>query len=192
MNLHFLELTPNNSGMRIVLAVLVMTIVAPIAAVTTLVCWNPERWGGSINPLAILGMAFFGVITTPLWPTYIPAIVLTPLVVSRIARLQVFKRMPLVIICGVSVVIGGICGIAVISIVVPWHESLDLILNWVSADAVSGAVALAVISLIYRWMPSAEPCAPPNGGPATPPPIPTSRRGIGVSSVVCKNSEPRT
>jgi len=142
--------------MRIVFSILVMTIVAPVAAVTTLVCWNPERWGGSVNPVAILGMAFFGIITIPLWPTFIPSVVLTPLVMSGIARLQVFKRMPLVIICGVSVVIGAICGIAVISIIVPWHESLDLVLNWVSAGAVAGAVALPAISLIYRWTPGAS------------------------------------
>jgi hypothetical protein len=142
--------------MGVFLSILVMTIVAPVAAVTTLVCWNPERWGGSVNPVAILGMAFFGVITTPLWPTYIPSVLLTPLVMSRIARRQIFQTMPLTIIGGVSAVIGAICGIAVISIIVPWHESLDLVLNWVSAGAVAGAVALPAVSLIYRWTPSAE------------------------------------
>jgi hypothetical protein len=141
----------------------VMTTVAPVAAVSTVVCWNPERWGGSVNPLAILGMAFFGLITTPLWPTYIPAIVVTPLVMSKIAGLGIFNRLPLLILGGISLVIGAVAGIAVISIIVPWHDSLDLILNWVSAGAVSGAVTLAVISLIYRWTPrSAERGHPAN------------------------------
>lgn len=110
-----------------------------------------------------------------------PSVLLTPLVMSRIARWQIFQTMPVTIIGGVSAVIGAICGIAVISIIVPWHESLDLVLNWVSAGAVAGAVALPAVSLIYRWTPSAEPCAAPNGGPATPPPIPKRTRFRGAA-----------
>jgi hypothetical protein len=130
-----------------------MLTVSPILAATTLVCWNPERWGGSLNPLSILVMAAFGIITIPLWPTYIPALAVTPFIMRRIAELRVFKRLPLPLILAVSLVIGAFAGIGVISIIVPWHESKDLVLNWASAGAVSGGFTLALISFIYRYEP---------------------------------------
>ena len=96
-----------------------MTTVAPVVAVTTLVCWNPGRWGGSINPLAILCMSFFGIFTTPLWPTYIPAIALTPFIMRRVAAKKAFRGLPLWALMGISFVIGAFAGTGVISIVVP-------------------------------------------------------------------------
>ena len=143
--------------MRAALSIFVMLTVAPLVAVTTLVCWNPSRWGGPLSPLAIPAMAVFGLFTTPLWPTYIPALVLTPLAMRRIAALSAFRNLPLALVVGMSLVIGAVAGFAVISIIVPWGDSPDLIGNWVSAGAASGAITLAIISLIYRRTPrSAE------------------------------------
>ena len=144
--------------MKPLLCFITMVTISPVLAVTTLVCWNPARWGGSINPLAILIMSFFGLITTPLWPTYIPALAITPIIMRRIASLGFFKSLPLPLILGISLVLGVFAGIGVISIIVPWDDSLDLVLNWVSAGAVSGGITLALISFIYRYEPrTAEP-----------------------------------
>lgn len=132
-----------------------MVTISPAVTVTTLVCWSPERWGGSLNPLAILAMSFFGLITTPLWPTYIPALALTPIVMHGISRTGLFKSLPFAVILGASLVLGVIAGIGVISVIVPWHESSDLVLNWIATGAVSGGVTLAVISCIYRYEPRA-------------------------------------
>ncbi|MBI1176145.1 hypothetical protein GC207_01760 [bacterium] len=141
-----------------------MTIVAPIAAATALVCWSPERWGGSLSPVTVFGMAIFGVLTIPLWPTYIPAIVLTPIAMNKIATIPAFRRSPLVMVGSVSILVGGICGVLVISIIVPWRESTDVVLNWLLAGAAAGAVALPMISLIYRCsLPIAESSATLNG-----------------------------
>lgn len=165
--------------MRAILTTLAMTTVAPVTAVTTLLCWNPERWGGSIDLLNILVMSLFGVITIPLWPTYVPAIALTPLVMGKISTWHVFRRLPLVVILCIFFVMGAFAGLGVISIIVPWDDSLDLILNWVSAGVVSGAVTAVLISLIYRWTPtSAKAHAVPNGVGATPPPIPSIAEGL--------------
>jgi len=134
-----------------------MVTISPVVAVTTLVCWNPERWGGllSLNPLAILAMSFFGLITAPLWPTYIPALALTPIVMHGVSRTRLFKSLPLVIVLGISFVLGVIAGVGVISIIVPWQESKDLVLNWVAAGGVSGGVTLATVSFIFRYEPRA-------------------------------------
>jgi hypothetical protein len=164
--------------MRAFLTVLIMMTLAPVAAVTTLVCWNPGRWGGSINPLAILGMSFFGIFTIPLWPTYLPAIVLTPFIMRRLAAQEAFRRLPLLAVMGISLVIGALAGAGIISIIVPWRDTLDLILNWVSAGAVSGAVTLPLISLIYRKIQDgAERGAALNGDPVMPPLIPKATGG---------------
>jgi len=132
-----------------------MVTVAPVVAVATLVFWNPERWGGSVNPLAILAMSVFGLFTTPLWPTYIPAVAATPFIMRRVARSPSFRSWPLPVILAVSFVIGVIAGVGVISIIVPWHESADLVLNWVAAGGVSGGVTLTIISFIFRYEPRA-------------------------------------
>ena len=129
------------------MSIISMLTVSPFIAATVLVCWNPSRWGGSINPLAILGMSFFGVITVPLWPTYIPATVATPFIMRRAACLHYFMSWPFRSILGVAFIIGAVAGFGVISIIIPWRESLDLILNWV----VSGGVTLVLISFIYRY-----------------------------------------
>jgi hypothetical protein len=145
-----------NSPMKILLSFITMVTLSPTVATATLVCWDPDRWGGSVNPLAILTMALFGLITVPLWPTYIPAVVATPFMMSRIVRSRHFRDAPLLAILGLSLVSGAIAGIGVISIIVPWQESLDLVLNWVAAGAVSGGVTLPVIALIFRHQPRAN------------------------------------
>ena len=83
--------------MKAILSIAAMLTVGPLVAVTTLVCWQSERWAGSLNPMAIVVMALFGLLTVPLWPTYIPALV------------------------------------------------------WAVAGAVSGAVTLTLICLLYRY-----------------------------------------
>jgi hypothetical protein len=139
--------------MNLFLSFIVMVTMSPIVAVTTLVCYDPERWGGSLNPLAILVMSFFGLITTPLWPTYIPALVVTPFLMHRVASSRWFKTQSLSFIVFISFLLGIIAGIGVISIIVPWRESLDLILNWLAAGAVSGGITLPIISLLFRCAP---------------------------------------
>jgi hypothetical protein len=139
--------------MKPLLSLITMVTVSPVMAVATLVFWNPQRWGGSIDPLSIVGMTVFGLFTVPLWPTYIPALVITPFAMHWIAGSQYFKNLPLELILGISFFVGVIAGIGVISILVPWHLSLDLILNWVVAGAVSGGVTLTIISLVYRYEP---------------------------------------
>jgi hypothetical protein len=141
--------------MKPLLSFLTMVTVAPVVAVATLVCWNPDRWGGSLNPLAILAMAFFGLITIPLWPTYIPAVAATPFIMRWVARLPSFRRWSLPVVIAISFVLGVIAGVGVISIIVPWHESADLVLNWVAAGGVSGGVTLSIITFIFRYEPRA-------------------------------------
>lgn len=66
-----------------------------------------------------------------------------------------FRSLPLAAVLGISFVLGVIAGVGVISIIVPWRESADLVLNWVVAGGVSGGVTLTIISSIFRYEPRA-------------------------------------
>jgi hypothetical protein len=157
--------------MKAILSVLAMLTVAPLVAATTLVCWQPERWGGSLNPLAIAVMAFFGLFTVPLWPTYIPALIITPLLMNWISAHRGFGRLPLPVLLGLSLPVGAVAGVCVTMplFLVALHDSSDYhqALPWAGAGAVAGAITLTLICLLYRYEGRrAELAAPPNGGPA--------------------------
>ena len=161
--------TTGNRTSVAILSVIVMVTVAPLVAATTLVCGWPGHWGGSVNPLTIIAMAFFGLITVPLWPTYIPAIILTPWVMGRLAPRQTFRVLPMPILILASLVIGAIGGVCVMFpvILMSLHEAANPALQWQTAGAVSGAVTLTVISLVYRHLTKAV--------DHTPPPLPLPR-----------------
>lgn len=110
------------------LSVAAMLTIAPIVAAATLVCWHPDRWGGSVSPLNIIVMAFFGLFTVALWPTYIPAIIFAPLLMRWVAAHRAFRTCPLPLLFGLSLSIG----------------------------AVAGALTLSVICLIYRYAPQGD------------------------------------
>jgi hypothetical protein len=140
------------------LSVAAMLTIAPVLAVTTLICWDPARWGGSVDPLNILMMSLFGLITVALWPTYIPAIILTPLLMRQAATHRAFMSLPIPLLLGLSSLTGAAAGMCVLGwpILLSLTFSFELALNWAVAGAVSGATTATLICLLYR-------CAPGGG-----------------------------
>lgn len=134
------------------ISVFLMLSVAPVVAVSTLVFGDPGRWSGSQHPLAILVMAFFGLFTTPLWPTYIPALILTPIIMHKFARKGIFRRIPLPVLLLLAVVIGSITGVCVMFplILMERAYSSGNPANWAMAGAVAGAATLLLITILYR------------------------------------------
>ena len=150
-----------------------MLTVAPLVAVATLVCCDPQRWGGSLNPLAIVVMALFGIFTAPLWLTYIPALIITPLLMKRVSTSLAFHRAPLPVVLGLSAVVGALAGVCVmlrlVLMVLRDSSGYGEAFTFASAGAVAGAVSLSLICLLYRYGERrAEPNTSPNGGPAQP------------------------
>ncbi len=144
---------PNQSLIPTIGALIVMLIVAPLVATTTLVCCHPD-WGGGVEQAIfdIPIMALFGLITVPLWPTYIPAIVLTPLMMRRVAAWQSFHSTPLPVVILFSMIIGSLFGVLILApvIVMSIHHNEGLYRDWIFAGAVSGAVTLTCICVIHR------------------------------------------
>ena len=155
--------------MRSVSTILGMLTVAPITTAATLVCYAPQQWGGSFNPLNIIVMAVFGLFTVPLWVTYIPAVAVTPLLMSRVSSRESFLRAPLWLVLLISLLLGAPLGLCVISPVILLSiQDPAAVIGWALAGVVSGAATLAVVSCIHRCVPPlAQPGAAPNDGPAT-------------------------
>jgi len=138
---------------RTVISVILMLTVAPLVACSTLVCLEPSRSGGSINPIAIVVTALFGLITVPLWLTYIPALVLTPMLMARVARTQRFRTMRLSVLVVLSLVVGAMAGALVLSPLVLMSlisREPMLAISWATAGTSAGSITLCLICLIYR------------------------------------------
>ena len=138
--------------MNAALSTLTMLVVAPVAAVTALVLYQPDRWGGTPTVGTILVMAFFGLITVPLWLTYIPALIATPFIMRRLACRPAFASVPLPTFIFISALAGAFGGICILSpaILMAASESRDLVWNWLCAGAVAGAVSFPIITSLYR------------------------------------------
>jgi hypothetical protein len=156
--------------MKAFLSILAMLTIAPLVATTTSVCLQPEP--GSLDPLAIVMMALVGVLIGPLWPTYIPALIATPLLMRWMSARPAFRRSPLPLVLGLSIIAGVVAGICVMVplILLELRDSSGdaAAVAAASAGATSGGVTLALICLLYRYeKPRPEHSTPPNGGPAT-------------------------
>ena len=140
---------------RTIVCIILMLAVAPLVACSTIVCLNPSLLGGSINPIKIMftivGMAFFGVITVPLWLTYIPALIMTPLLMRALSRTQVFRTTRLPILIGLSLVVGAVAGALVLILVILMSlNDPKMAMNWALAGAMAGSTTLMLIVLVYR------------------------------------------
>jgi len=96
-------------------------------------------------------MVLFGLFTTPLWPTYIPSLIITPILMNVIARSKKFRTMPLSLLVGISFVIGAMVGpLVLIRMVLISLDEPKFATRWAVAGALAGAITLIVIVLVYR------------------------------------------
>ncbi len=144
--------------MKTLICIILMLTVAPIVVATGLVCLDPKNWGGSPNLQNILAVTFFGLITIPLWITYLPSLILTPMIMEKISSHQLFYSMSLWKFIFISLMCGTICGVLILSpiIIAALSDPINIILNWIWVGAISGALTLTIISIVYRKMGSLE------------------------------------
>jgi hypothetical protein len=136
---------------RKVTCILLLLTIAPVIVSFTLVCLDPARWGGDFNPITIINMGLFGLFTIPLWPTYIPALIFTPIVMNQIVKSKYFRTARLTILLGVTFFIGALAGAFVmLPLIILSHNIVQVAVNWAIAGAVSGSITLCAIILVYR------------------------------------------
>lgn len=139
--------------MRAFLSVIIMLTISPVLAVATLVNWAPERWGGETDLLSIIGMSIFGILTVPLWFTYIPTLIAVPLVMNKLANKDKFKNLPLYSAIPKSLLVGACLGVLIFGLIILMallKESYEIAINWTVAGGVSGGTSCMLIFLIYR------------------------------------------
>lgn len=129
-----------------------MLTVAPFTATFALVHFDPSSWGGSTSIKTILGMTILGVITVPLWITYIPALIITPIYMHKLATKATFHSSSIGEFTAKAILRGTIGGVIVLAPawIMTLTEPIKLTLNWLFAGIVSGVVISTAISFTYR------------------------------------------
>ena len=160
------------SAAKPTLTVIAMLTVAPVVAVATLLCCTPTGRSDLLYPIAVATYVFRGIAFN--WPTYIPALIIVPVLMRRVSNRTAFHQSSLGRLLGFSVLpgaVGGMCVVlpCVLFALIDQTGDHILALMALGAGAVSGAITLTLICLLYRCVVSrAEPNAPPNAGPTMP------------------------
>ena len=131
-----------------------MLTVAPIIAATGLLLYDPSRWGGEINLINIIGLTLFGLISRPLWFSYIPVLIFTPIIFKRFSEKEKFYTITKKKFYSISIFYGCIVGVFVMLplIVIAAPKSIDVSLNWLWSGVVAGGITLSIISSLYRFI----------------------------------------
>lgn len=138
--------------MKTTLCLLLLLTILPVLAATALIAFDPKMWGGSFTLKNILGLAFFGLVTVPLWVTYIPTLFIVPWIMGKFCNYHLFYSLPIWKLIVISSISGMILGILILSpcIFMAFSSSTKLVLNWIFAGVVSGSVTFSIIALMYR------------------------------------------
>ncbi|MEN8232935.1 MAG: hypothetical protein ABFR35_09690 [Thermodesulfobacteriota bacterium] len=138
--------------MKVIISIIIMLTVMPVSATTGLVLFDPYNWGGPPTIQSILGMSFFGLISVPLWVTYIPSLILTPIIMSKLNRNSSFYDKSRWMFFCLSLGYGSLVGVFILSpaILMALSESFMLALNWTWAGVISGTITFTTIAFLYR------------------------------------------
>ncbi len=129
-----------------------MLTIAPLVAVITLSILSPAEFGGGPSIQNVLGMYFFAIITVPMWITYIPSIILSPIMMRKIDKRKSFHELAIIKLILISVPVGALCGMLIFLpiLLAVLADSSPLMSTWVLAGAISGSISLTLIVLMYR------------------------------------------
>lgn len=142
--------------MKQLITIITILTVMPVVTAIALISFGPQNFGGwAAVPSVITGMLFFGAFTLPIWLTYLPSLILTPIIMGKISKRDRFYLIPLGSFIFTSLTIGAVCGIIILSPFMIMSLSRSYIQSFFAliwAGAVSGAVTFTIIALVYRKM----------------------------------------
>lgn len=97
-------------------------------------------------------MSVFGLITVPVWLTYVPALIITPIYMQKVSSKPDFQTNRIGEFVAKAMLRGAIGGIIVLAPawVLTLAEPIKLTLNWIFAGVVSGVITGVAISFTYR------------------------------------------
>ena len=136
---------------KTVISVLIMLTISPILAIITLVFSNPENFGEHFDVQSLLMMYMFAMITIPLWLTYLPSVILTPIIMNRLSKKLAFQRISIAYLITLAAAAGAIIGLAVLSpFLIASRSEPSFLFSWILSGLVSGSITLIIVVLIYR------------------------------------------
>ena len=97
------------------ICIIILLISMPITSGVGLLLIGPENWGGKLTVVNVLGLALFGLVSVPLWFTFIPTLIATPVIMSRLVANDLFTAIPIWKFVLLSLVLGAIGGTIVFS-----------------------------------------------------------------------------
>jgi hypothetical protein len=140
----------NEMNKKTFMCIFLMLTVAPFTATFALVHFDPRNWGTSIE--TILEMSIFGLLTIPFWLTYLPALIITPIYMQKLATKTNFHTSSIGEFTVKAIMRGAIGGVIVLAPawIMTLTEPIKLTLNWLLAGVVSGVITSTAISFTYR------------------------------------------
>jgi hypothetical protein len=138
---------------RPIISVLVMVTISPLLVILTLTFSNPAEFGGNPDLQSVLMMYMFALITVPLWITYIPSIILTPIVLHKMRKKKSFYNISIFALIALAGMSGALIGELILAplLFLVHKEPNNLFSSWILSGAVSGSISLTIIVLIYRF-----------------------------------------
>ena len=134
-------------------SVFLLVTVAPLVTCATLVCLAPDRWGGHPSPLTIVAMAFFGFVSAPFLVTYLPILIITPLIMGYVSKSRFFRAASTPVLVAIFLILGCIVGVLVtgrIALMVLNDNEPSMAMDWAIAGAMAGACTAPMIAMCYK------------------------------------------
>ncbi len=139
------------------ICIIVLLISMPITSAVGLLIFGPENWGGKLTVINVVGLSLFGLLSVPLWLTFIPTLIATPVIMSRLVVNDIFHTLPVWKFILFFIGFGALAGTIILfpSIYLCFSKgSYAILFNWLGAGVFSGSITFTIVALLYRcWTP---------------------------------------
>ncbi len=149
--------------MKEIVAIIILLTVTPICGFLGVGIFNPNFWDGTslvdvfmvwkyrVNLSELAMVVFFGLTVTQLWFTYIPVLIVTPLLMRNISKKETFYSFPLLKFIGIAIITGIIVGsFAMFPCLISSGKDIELFIIILAAGAFSGVITSLLIAFLYR------------------------------------------
>lgn len=127
----------------------ILLILAPfiVCLIFNILTMSGER----LNFIAIFAMMIFGYLTILIWPTYILALILVPIVFEKLVSDIEFVAISTIQFRIKYACYGALAGVFVLSpLIFLSSVKPSIMLVWITAGSISGAISLTFIATNYR------------------------------------------
>ena len=149
--------------MKEIVSIIILLTVTPICGFLGFGIFNPNFWDGTslidvlmvwkyrINLFEWAQVIIFGLIVTQLWITYIPVLIVTPILMRNISKKEKFYSLSLSKFIAISISMGIVVGFfAMFPCLILSRKNIELFITTIAAGVFSGVITSLLIALLYR------------------------------------------